>query len=108
MAIRQYVVDAFTDQVFRGNPAAVCLPESWPSDELMADIAMENRFSETAFAVREPEGWRLRWFTPGGERPVRARDARHGVCDVPVRGAGRRCGAVPHDERCADRDPTAG
>lgn len=67
MAIKQYVVDAFTDQVFRGNPAAVCLPESWPSDALMASIAMENRFSETAFAVREPEGWRLRWFTPGGE-----------------------------------------
>ncbi|MBT1165587.1 PhzF family phenazine biosynthesis protein [Bifidobacterium simiarum] len=67
MAIKQYVVDAFTDQVFKGNPAAVCLPESWPSDELMASIAMENRFSETAFAVREPEGWRLRWFTPGGE-----------------------------------------
>ncbi|PWG66036.1 phenazine biosynthesis protein [Bifidobacterium callitrichidarum] len=65
--MKQYVVDAFTDQVFRGNPAAVCLPESWPSDALMASIAMENRFSETAFAVHEPEGWRLRWFTPGGE-----------------------------------------
>ncbi|NMN00225.1 phenazine biosynthesis protein PhzF [Bifidobacterium sp. DSM 109958] len=67
MAIQQYVVDAFTDQVFGGNPAAVCLPESWPSDELMASIAMENRFSETAFIVREPAGWHLRWFTPGGE-----------------------------------------
>ncbi|WP_204313964.1 MULTISPECIES: PhzF family phenazine biosynthesis protein [Bifidobacterium] len=67
MTMRQYVVDAFTDRVFKGNPAAVCLPESWPSDELMASIAMEDRFSETAFAMREPEGWRLRWFTPGGE-----------------------------------------
>ncbi|MBW3078453.1 PhzF family phenazine biosynthesis protein [Bifidobacterium simiiventris] len=67
MTMRQYVVDAFTDRVFKGNPAAVCLPESWPSDELMADIAMENRFSETAFIVREPSGWHLRWFTPGGE-----------------------------------------
>ncbi|MBT1174172.1 PhzF family phenazine biosynthesis protein [Bifidobacterium sp. LC6] len=67
MTMRQYVVDAFTDKVFKGNPAAVCLPESWPSDELMADIAMENRFSETAFVVREPAGWHLRWFTPGGE-----------------------------------------
>ncbi|MBT1173040.1 PhzF family phenazine biosynthesis protein [Bifidobacterium sp. MA2] len=67
MTMRQYVVDAFTDTVFRGNPAAVCMPESWPSDELMADIAMENRFSETAFIVREPEEWHLRWFTPGGE-----------------------------------------
>ncbi|WP_204314758.1 PhzF family phenazine biosynthesis protein [Bifidobacterium aerophilum] len=67
MTMRQYVVDAFTGRVFKGNPAAVCLPESWPSDELMADIAMENRFSETAFIVREPSGWHLRWFTPGGE-----------------------------------------
>ncbi|WP_207760022.1 PhzF family phenazine biosynthesis protein [Bifidobacterium primatium] len=65
--MQQYVVDAFTDRVFRGNPAAVCLPPSWPSDELMADIAMENRLSETAFIVREPEGYHLRWFTPGGE-----------------------------------------
>ncbi|KAA8816752.1 hypothetical protein CSQ85_11635 [Bifidobacterium rousetti] len=65
--MKQYVVDAFTDRVFKGNPAAVCLPESWPSDELMANIAMENRFSETAFIVHEPDGWRLRWFTPGGE-----------------------------------------
>ncbi|KAB8294613.1 PhzF family phenazine biosynthesis protein [Bifidobacterium avesanii] len=65
--MRQYVVDAFADRVFKGNPAAVCLPKAWPSDGLMADIAMENRFSETAFIVREPEGWRLRWFTPGGE-----------------------------------------
>ncbi|KAB7788911.1 phenazine biosynthesis protein PhzF [Bifidobacterium cebidarum] len=65
--MRQYVVDAFTDEVFKGNPAAVCLPEMWPSDDLMANIAMENHFSETAFIVREPEGWHLRWFTPGGE-----------------------------------------
>lgn len=67
MAMQQYVVDAFTDEVFKGNPAAVCLPESWPSDELMAHIAMENRFSETAFIVQEPQGYHLRWFTPGGE-----------------------------------------
>lgn len=65
--MRQYVVDAFTSQVFRGNPAAVCLPDAWPTDELMRSIARENRFSETAFAVREAGGWRLRWFTPGGE-----------------------------------------
>lgn len=67
MGMKQYVVDAFTDEVFKGNPAAVCLPETWPSEELMASIAMENRFSETAFIVREPQGYHLRWFTPGGE-----------------------------------------
>ncbi|PJM77510.1 phenazine biosynthesis protein [Bifidobacterium felsineum] len=65
--MKQYVVDAFTDEVFKGNPAAVCLPEAWPSDELMTHIALENRFSETAFIVREPQGYHLRWFTPGGE-----------------------------------------
>lgn len=65
--MRQYVVDAFTDRVFAGNPAAVCVMDRWVPDELMQSIAMENRFSETAFTVREDGGYRLRWFTPGGE-----------------------------------------
>ena len=65
--MKQYVVDAFADRVFEGNPAAVCLPESWPSEERMMAITRENNLSETAFAVREGEDWRLRWFTPGGE-----------------------------------------
>ena len=63
----QYIVDAFTDQVFQGNPAAVCLLDSWLSEELMQKIAMENNLAETAFAVPEEEGWRLRWFTPEKE-----------------------------------------
>lgn len=65
--MKQYVVDAFTDEVFHGNPAAVCLPDRWPSDELMLSVARENNLSETAFAVKEGERWHLRWFTPGGE-----------------------------------------
>ena len=65
--MKQYVVDAFADRVFEGNPAAVCLPKSWPSEERMMAITRENNLSETAFAVREGEDWRLRWFTPGGE-----------------------------------------
>ena len=65
--MKQYVVDAFADRVFEGNPAAVCLPEAWPSEEQMMAITRENNLSETAFAVREGEDWRLRWFTPGGE-----------------------------------------
>lgn len=65
--MRQYVVDAFTDRVFGGNPAAVCVMERWLSEELMMDITRENNLSETAFAVPEGEGFRLRWFTPGGE-----------------------------------------
>ena len=65
--MRQYVVDAFADHVFAGNPAAVCVLERWPGDDLMLSIARENNLSETAFAVPEREGWRLRWFTPGME-----------------------------------------
>ncbi|MBQ2751529.1 MAG: PhzF family phenazine biosynthesis protein [Oscillospiraceae bacterium] len=65
--MKQFVVDAFTDKVFGGNPAAVCVMESWLSDELMLKITQENNLSETAFAVREGDFYRLRWFTPGGE-----------------------------------------
>lgn len=65
--MRQYVVDAFTDSVFHGNQAAVCVLDQWPDDELMMNITRENNFSETAFTVREGSKWRLRWFTPGGE-----------------------------------------
>ena len=62
-----YVVDAFTREVFAGNPAAVCPLEEWLPDALMQSIAMENNLSETAFFVREGERYRLRWFTPAVE-----------------------------------------
>lgn len=66
--IKQYIADAFTDTLFHGNPAAVCVVDAFPEDALMQNIAKENRFSETAFTVKEPDGtYRLRWFTPGGE-----------------------------------------
>lgn len=65
--VRQYIVDAFTDKVFSGNPAAVCVTEGALPDELMQAVAMENNLSETAFAVREKDMYSLRWFTPGGE-----------------------------------------
>lgn len=65
--IRQYIVDAFTDKLFSGNQAAVCLPDEALSPELMQKIAIENNFSETAFAVKSDDGYDLRWFTPGGE-----------------------------------------
>lgn len=62
------MVDAFTDKIFSGNPAAVCIMEKWVPDELMIAITTENNLSETAFAVKEEEGrYKLRWFTPGGE-----------------------------------------
>ena len=65
--MKQYIVDAFTGEPFSGNPAAVCVMERWPSDVSMMKLAMENNLSETAFVVKEKEGWRLRWFTPGTE-----------------------------------------
>ena len=65
--MKQYIVDAFTSRPFSGNPAAVCVMDAWPSDESMMKLAMENNLSETAFLVKEPSGYRLRWFTPGTE-----------------------------------------
>ncbi|MBO4725794.1 MAG: PhzF family phenazine biosynthesis protein, partial [Firmicutes bacterium] len=50
--MKQYVVDAFSDKVFHGNQATVCVLEKWPSEELMMDITRENNFSETAFTVK--------------------------------------------------------
>ncbi len=62
--MKQFIVDAFTDQLFAGNPAAVCLLDEFPSDELMQNIARENNLSETAFAVKLGDKYKLRWFTP--------------------------------------------
>jgi PhzF family phenazine biosynthesis protein len=65
--MKQYVVDAFTDKVFAGNPAAVCVMDKWLPEDLMMSITRENNLSETAFAVKNGDTYRLRWFTPGGE-----------------------------------------
>lgn len=65
--MKQYIVDAFANIPFSGNPAAVCVMERWPSEESMMKLAMENNLSETAFIVKEEKGYRLRWFTPGTE-----------------------------------------
>lgn len=59
-----YQVDAFTDQPFAGNPAAVCVLEEQKSDKWMQNVAREMNLSETAFLLKEGEGFRLRWFTP--------------------------------------------
>ena len=58
-------VDAFADDApFTGNPAAVVVLDCWPDDGWMQAVAAQNALSETAFLVKEPEGWRIRWFTP--------------------------------------------
>lgn len=62
--MKQYIVDAFTDKIFSGNPAAVCVLESFPSEEIMQSIAAENNLSETAFVVKENDHYHIRWFTP--------------------------------------------
>lgn len=64
MKLEQYQVDAFTDRVFRGNPAAVVPLTFWPDDALLQAIAEENQLSETAFFVPIETGFELRWFTP--------------------------------------------
>ena len=67
MRIKLYQVDAFTERVFGGNPAAVCILDEWLDDELMQNIAAENNLSETAFAVRLDNAYEIRWFTPNSE-----------------------------------------
>jgi PhzF family phenazine biosynthesis protein len=62
--IKFYQVDAFTDHLFGGNPAAVCLLDSWVDDQLMQSIATENNLAETAFVVRYGYRFEIRWFTP--------------------------------------------
>ena len=66
-----YQVDSFTDELFRGNPAGVCLVGgNWPEDRLMQNIAAENNLSETAFVLEADEGLAIRWFTPTTEVPL--------------------------------------
>ena len=68
--MKQYTVDAFTDKPFHGNPAAVCVMDRWISDETMQAIAAENNLAETAFAVKEGDRYRIRWFTPSMEEEL--------------------------------------
>ncbi|HEY7610022.1 MAG TPA: PhzF family phenazine biosynthesis protein [Alphaproteobacteria bacterium] len=67
MRIRLIQVDAFTDKIFGGNPAAVCPLERWLPDALLQSIATENNLSETAYFVPRGEDYELRWFTPVAE-----------------------------------------
>ena len=62
-----YQIDAFANNVFEGNPAAIVPLESWLSDELMQKIADENNLSETAFFIKEGDHYHVRWFTPASE-----------------------------------------
>ena len=70
MKIPLYQVDAFTSEVFKGNPAAVCLLDEWLDNARLQAIATENNLSETAFLVKSDEGFEIRWFTPLTEVPL--------------------------------------
>ena len=67
MKIPIYQIDAFTNEQFKGNPAAICPLEEWVSEDLLQKIAAENNLSETAFIVKSGSEYELRWFTPKAE-----------------------------------------
>ena len=67
MKLKIYQIDAFTDHVFGGNPAAVCILDKWLDTKLMQNIAQENNLAETAFIVQKNASYELRWFTPETE-----------------------------------------
>ena len=67
MKIPIYQVDAFTSEIFKGNPAAVCPLKSWLPDNIMQEIAKENNLSETAFFINKNNTFDIRWFTPVAE-----------------------------------------
>ncbi len=67
MRIPIYQVDAFTSELFSGNPAAVCLLDDWLDDSRLQAVAAENNLSETAFLLKCDKGFDIRWFTPTTE-----------------------------------------
>ena len=64
MKLDLYQIDAFTDTLFSGNPAAVCPLSEFLPDTMMQSIAAENNLSETAFFIQEDDAYHIRWFTP--------------------------------------------
>lgn len=67
MQLKTYQVDAFSNKVFGGNPAAVVPLTEWLSDEIMQHIAIENNLSETVFFIKKEGQYHIRWFTPAFE-----------------------------------------
>lgn len=67
MKQRIFQIDAFAEEVFKGNPAAVCIMDTWIPEQTMQQIAMENNLAETAFVVPSGKQFEIRWFTPETE-----------------------------------------
>jgi predicted PhzF superfamily epimerase YddE/YHI9 len=65
MTLKLFQIDAFTDKVFGGNPAAVCPLNNWLSDTVLLNVAKENNLAETAYFIHKSDNvFHLRWFTP--------------------------------------------
>ena len=64
MKLDIYQVDAFTSDIFKGNPACIVPLDMWIPDEILLKIAQENAVAETAFYVKKNDKYHLRWFTP--------------------------------------------
>jgi PhzF family phenazine biosynthesis protein len=62
--LKLYQVDAFTDKLFHGNPAGICILTTWPELSVMQNIAAENNLPETAFLFQKKDEVEIRWFTP--------------------------------------------
>lgn len=103
MKLSMYQVDAFTDRVFSGNPAAVCPLEQWLPDRVLQCIASENNLAETAFFVKEGPVYRLRWFTPVAEVDL-CGHATLASADVLFRVLGYQGDAIPFETRSGRLD----
>ncbi len=82
MKIKIYQIDAFTDKLFGGNPAAICPLDAWLPEQLMQKISMENNLAETAFYVRQDKGYQIRWFTPTTEVDLCGHATLASACDL--------------------------
>ena len=86
MELPLYQIDAFTENIFGGNPACVVpLEEEWPADSLLLQIAQENAVAETAFFIDKGEFFHLRWFTPETEMDLCGHAtlaAAHAIIDI--------------------------
>jgi len=65
--MKYFIVDAFAEELFKGNQAGICVLDKRIDDALMQNIASENNLAETAFVVKTDNGYDLRWFTPNVE-----------------------------------------
>lgn len=107
-----YLVDAFTDRAFAGNPAAVCVLQEEKADSWLQAVAMEMNQAETAFVWPQAEGFRIRWFTPESEEELCGHAtlaSAHILWEQALLAGGQRAVFSSRSGRLtADRDKTGG